>query len=97
MRHLSAWGHNVRHHGMRMWNRARHVGAELDRHINTAAYLYGRAIQPGLRAAGVDTSGADKHLKQGYDLYSRYASNVRDGVDVMDGIAANLRGNFTYR
>ena len=97
MRHLGAWAHNVRHHGMRMWRTARHVGSELDRHINTAAYLYGRAVQPGLRAAGYDTSSADKHLKTGYDLYNRYAENVRDGVDVMDGIAANLRGNFAYR
>ena len=96
MRHLRAWGHNVRHHGTRLWIRARHVGSELDRHINTAAYLYAAAVQPGLRAAGVDTRQADKHLKTGYDLYSRYAENVRDGVDVMDGIAANLRGNFSY-
>ena len=97
MRHLGAFAHNVRHHGMRMWRTARHVGSELDRHINTAAYLYGRAIQPGLHAAGVDTRHADKHLKQSYDLNSRYAENMRDGVDVMDGIAANLRGNFVYR
>ncbi len=82
---------------MRMWRTARHVGSELDRHINTAAYIYGAAIQPGLRAAGVDTRHADKHLKQSYDLYSRYAENVRDGVNVMEGIAANLRGNFVYR
>ena len=80
-----------------MWRTARHVGSELDRHINTAAYLYGAAIQPGLRAAGVDTRHADKHLKTGYDLYNRYAENVRDGVDVMDGIAGHLRRNFTYR
>ena len=97
MRHLGAFAHNVRHHGMRMWRTARHVGSELDRHINTAAYLYSAAIQPGLRAAGVDTRQADKHLKTGYDLYSRYAENVRDGVDVMDGIAGHLRGNFMYR
>ena len=97
MRHLGAWANNVRHHGMRMWNKARHIGSELDRHINSAAYLYAHAIQPGLRAAGVDTRQADKHLKQSYDLYSRYAENVRDGVDVMDGIAAKLRGNFVYR
>ncbi len=82
---------------MRMWRTARHVGSELDRHINTAAYLYGAAIQPGLRAAGVDTRHADKHLKTGYELYNRYAENVRDGVDVMDGIAGHLRGNFMYR
>ena len=82
---------------MRMWRTARHVGSELDRHINTAAYLYGAAIQPGLRAAGVDTRQADKHLKTGFDLYSRYADNVQDGVRVMDGITANLRGNYSYR
>ena len=97
MRHLGAFAHNVRHHGMRMWRTARHVGSELDRHINTAAYLYAAAIQPGLRAAGVDTRHADKHLKQSYDLYNRYRENVQDGVDVMDGVAANLRGNFMYR
>ena len=82
---------------MRMWRTARHVGSELDRHINTAAYLYGAAIQPGLHAAGIDTRSADKHLKTGYDLYSRYANNVRDGVDVVDGIAGHLRGNYAYR
>ncbi len=97
MRHLGAFAHNVRHHGMRMWRTARHVGAELDRHISTAVYMYSHAFQPGLRAAGVDTRQADRHLKQNYDLYNRYAENVRDGVDVMDGIAANLRGNFVYR
>ena len=97
MRHLGAWAHNVRHQGMQLWRKARHVGSELDRHIGTAAYLYGRAIQPGLRAAGYDTSSADRHLKAGYDLYSHYADNVRDGVGVVDGIAANLRGNFAYR
>ncbi len=82
---------------MRMWRTARHVGSELDRHISTAAYMYSHAIQPGLRAAGVDTRYTDKQLKTGYDLYNRYAENVRDGVDVVDGIAANLRGNFVYR
>ncbi len=97
MRHLGAFAHNVRHHGMRMWSTARHVGSELDRHIHTAAYLYGAAIQPGLRAAGIDTRHADKHLKQNYDLYNRYRENVQDGVDVMDGIAGHLRGNFMYR
>ena len=81
---------------MQMWTQARHVGAEFDRHINSAAYLYAHAIQPGLRVAGVDTRQADKYLSTGYDLYSRYAENVRDGVDVMDGIASNLRGNFSY-
>ncbi len=96
MRHLGAFAHNVRHQGMRMWRTARHVGSELDRHINTAAYLYGHAIQPGLHAAGIDTRQADKHLKTGYDLYNRYADNVRDGVDVLDGVAAHLRGNFSY-
>ena len=91
MRHLGAWAHNIRHHGARMWNRARHVGSELDRHIHTAAHIYGAAIQPGLRLAGVDTRGADRHLRRSYDLYNRYAANVRDGVDVVDGIAAHLR------
>ena len=97
MRHLGAFAHNVRHDGMQLWRKARHVGSELDRHINTAAYLYGTAIQPGLRAAGVDTRHADKHLKHGYDLYSQYANNIRDGVDVIDNIAGHLRGNFMYR
>ena len=96
MRHLGAFANNVRHQGLRMWRTARHIGSELDRHIHTAASIYG-AIQPGLRAAGIDTRHADKQLKTGYDLYSRYAENVRDGVDVIDGIAGNLRGNFVYR
>ena len=99
MRHTPlGWSQRVRHHGMQLWHTARHVGSELDRHIQTAAYLYGRAIQPGLRAAGVDTREVDKHLITGYGHYSKLRENLNDGVQVIDGVAHHLRGGtYQYR
>ena len=83
---------------MQMWHTARHVGSELDRHIQTAAYLYGRAIQPGLRAAGVDTREVDKNLMTGYGHYSKLRENLNDGIQVIDGVAAHVRGGtYQYR
>ena len=86
----------VRHQAGQMLRTARHVGSMVDRHVHAAAHLY-RHVQPALRAAGLDTSEVDKQLKGGYDLYTQYSSMLNDGVDVVDGIAKNLRGgNFSY-
>ena len=61
-----------------------------------AAHLYGHAVQPGLRALGVDTRQADRHLKAGYDSYNLLKTQVEAGVRVADGIAAHVRGGFEY-
>ena len=79
-----------------MFRYATHIGTEIDRHVHGVAHVYSRAVQPGLRALGVDTSRLDRELKGGYDLYNQYASLLNDGATVVDGIARNLRGG-TYR
>ena len=85
-------------HGMRMYQTARHYGSMADRGIRTAAYLYGQAIQPALRDAGVHTPKADSLLKNSYDHYNMYANAIQSGINVVDGVAANLRGgSFSYR
>ena len=78
-----------------MWRHAMHIGTEINRNVHGAAHVYSRAVQPGLRALGVDTSKIDKELKGGYDLYNQYASLLNDGSTIVDGIARNLRGG-TY-
>ena len=88
----------IARHGMRMYHKARHYGTMADRGIRTAAYLYGHAIQPALRDAGVNTSKADSLLKNSYDHYNLYANTIQLGINVVDGVAANLRGgSFSYR
>ena len=90
--------HRAIRHGMRMYKRAVHVGSMVDRGVRTAAAVYARAIQPALVDAGVDTRKADKVLKSGYDHYNMYADNIQRGINVVDNIAANLRGgSFSYR
>ena len=85
-------------HGMRMFNKARHYGTMADRGIRTAAHIYGQAIQPALRDAGINTSRADGMLKNSYDHYNLYANAIQSGINVVDGVAANLRGgSFSYR
>ena len=85
-------------HGMRMYQTAKHYGSMADRSIRAAAYLYGEAIQPALRDAGVNTRKADSFLKNTYDHYNLYSNAVQSGVNVVDGVAANLRGgSFSYR
>ena len=82
---------------VRVWRRARHVGKQVDRGIHNAAYLYSNAIQPGLWAAGVDTRNIDRSSSRNYGHYNKMQENLRDGISVVDGIAANLRGGtFTY-
>jgi hypothetical protein len=90
--------HRAVRHGMHMYNKARHYGSMVDRGVRTAAAIYARAIQPALVDAGVDVRKADKMLKSGYDHYNMYADNIQKGVDVVDNIAAHLRGgSFSYR
>jgi hypothetical protein len=98
MRHkpINQFLHKVRHHGTVMWHTARHVGSQIDRHVQFAAQVYGQLAQPALRSAGYDTSKADSFLKQNYDAYNTYANALNDGAQVIDGIARHLRGG-TYQ
>ena len=77
--------------GMRLYHTARHYGSMADRGIRDAAHIYVQAIQPALRNAGMDTQKTDKYLKNTYDHYNLYSDAVKSGVNVADGIAANLR------
>ena len=91
MRHLHSFVDRARHNGVRLWQTARHYGRIADRYVQGAAHIYGHAIQPGLRAAGVDTGELDSKLLKAHDLYSQFQSNVKEGVQVADKIAAHLR------
>ena len=83
---------------MQMYQKVRHYGTIAHRGIRTAAYIYGQAIQPALRDAGIKTSRADTVLKNTYDHYNMYSDAIQSGINVVDGIAANLRGgSFSYR
>ena len=99
MRHsFHQYANRVRNQGVLMWRTARHVGSQIDRHVQSAAYLYGNALQPALRGLGYDTRAVDRHLVSKYDLYNQYADALNDGVEVIDGIGRNLRGGtFGYR
>ena len=77
---------------MRMYHTARHYKTMADHAVHNAAHLYAHAIQPGLRQAGVDTRQADFFLKNSYDQYSLYSNAINSGINVADGVAANLRG-----
>ena len=90
--------HRAIRHGVHMYKKAVHYGSMVDRGVRTVAAIYARAIQPALVDAGVDTRKADKVLKSGYDHYNMYADNIQRGINVVDSIAANLRGgSFSYR
>ena len=81
-----------------MYHRAKHYGTMADRGIQTAAYLYGQAIQPALRNASVNTQKLDSLLKTSYDHYNMCANAIQSGINVVDVVAANLRGgSFSYR
>ena len=71
------------------------MGSQIDRHVQAAAHIYGKAIQPALRSAGYDTSAVDNLLSTNYGAYNTYAQALNDGAQVVDGIARNLRGG-TY-
>ena len=73
------------------------MGHQIDRGMHNAAYLYSHGIQPGLWAAGVDTREIDQKLSANYRHYNKLQENMRDGIEVMDGIAAHIRGGtFSY-
>ena len=88
----------IARHGMKMYHTARHYKTMADHAVHNAARLYSHAIQPGLRQAGIDTREADMFLKNSYDHYSMYSNAINSGINVADGVAANLRGgSFSYR
>ena len=83
---------------MRMYQKARHYGTMADRGVRTAAYIYGQVIQPALRDVGVNAHVADKFLKNSFDHCNMYSNAIQSGINVVDGVAANLRGgSFSYR
>ena len=92
MRHLAS---KAVRHGVQLYRTMRHHASVWDGRIQAAAHLYS-AVSPVLRMHGLDTRQLDRTLKAGYDHYESYAQNARDGVQVMDGIAANLRGGYSY-
>ena len=96
MRHFGATMYRGLRHGAAMYAQARHVGRQVDHHIRFAARMYATAIQPGLRAAGVDTRGADKQLKAAYDHYELLSQQSQAGVRVADGIAAHVCTGYAY-
>ena len=83
-------------HGVQLYRTMRHHASVWDGRIQAAAHLYGNVLQPALRMQGVDTRQIDRSLKVGYDHYNTMASNVRDGIDVVDGVARHLRGGYSY-
>ena len=76
--------------GFRLYRRVKHVAGELDHGIQTAARFYGSALQPALRAAGVDTREADKHLMGSYSGYRELKDRLDQGFRVGDGVVAAL-------
>ena len=76
--------------GLRVWSRARHFGGELDRHIESAARIYGEVVQPILRAVGNDTSQADRLLNKGYSDYKRIRDGMAEPVAAGDRLAYHL-------
>ena len=99
MRHLGARVYQGMRHGVatgaHMYRQARHFGVQMDRHVQFAARLYA-TIQPGLRQAGVDTSGADRHVRAAYDHYGLLKEQTQAGIRVADGVAAHVRAGYAY-
>ena len=98
MRHLEGYARQASRHvgnfarqGAIAWHTARHYGRIVDRYVNSAADLYGSAIQPGLRKAGVDTSNLDKTLLKSYDYYSQTKKALGEGAQMADHIAGHMR------
>ena len=88
----------IARHGMKMYHTARHYKTMADHAVHNAAHPYSHAIQPGLRQPGIDTREPDRYLKTSYDHYSLYSNAIDSGINVADGVAANLRGgSFSYR
>ena len=87
---------NAVRHGTQLYRTMRHHASVWDGRIQAAAHLYGSVLQPALRMQGVDTGNFDKTLKTGYDHYNTLSQNVRDGVDVVDGVTRHLRGGYSH-
>ena len=96
MRHFGATMYRGMRHGAALYAKARHVGRQVDHHIRFAARMYATAIQPGLRAAGVDTRGADRTLKAAHDHYGMLKEQTQAGIRVADGVAAHVRAGYAY-
>ena len=82
---------NFARQGAMAWHTARHYGRIVDRYVNSAADLYGKAIQPGLQKAGVDTSSLDSKLLKSYDYYSQATKALGDGAQMAEHIAGHMR------
>ena len=82
--------------GTRLYRQARHIGHQVDKHLQFAARVYATAIQPGLREMGVDTRGADKQLKAAYDHYDLLKNQAAAGLRIADGVAAHVRAGYAY-
>ena len=91
MRHLRAAANRTLRKGTELWHHARHYGRALDSGVQYAARVYG-AIQPALRAANIDTRGADKSLMAAYQGYSALKNNIDSGIRVTDAVVSQLRG-----
>ena len=72
----------ARHFGTRAYDVARHGLTGVNKIVENGAYFYGGIIQPLLRHAGVDTSGADTALHGAYTGYS----HLRDAANKIDGM-----------
>ena len=91
MRHLRATADRTLRKGAQLWHRARQYGRAIDSGVQYAARVYG-TIQPALRAANIDTSGADKGLMAAYQGYSALKNNIDSGIRVTDAVVSQLRG-----
>jgi len=67
-------------HERTMWQGM--VVAGVNKIVENGAHFYGGIIQPLLRHAGVDTSGADTALHGAYTGYS----HLRDAANKIDGM-----------
>ena len=88
MRHLI---NTAVRHGLHAYHTMCHHSSVWDGCIQAAAHLHS-AVSPVLRMHGLNTRQLDKTLKTSYDHYEFYARQARDCIQVMDSVAAHLRG-----
>ena len=79
---FSRYLHSARMYGRHAVHNARLVGGQIDGIIQQSASFYGNVLQPALRAAGLDTSAADKSLMKGYQTYG----TIRDAAQRVDSL-----------
>ena len=79
---FSRYLHSARMYGLHAVHNARLVGGQIDNIIQQSASFYGNILQPTLKAAGVNTSGADASLMQGYKTYG----TIRDAAQRVDSL-----------